>query len=144
MKLAKRLLIFWGIWRIFGPETPPQFKKGQKHIAKITGRTVFVGEHEFFVRESGNPDAPPIVLIHGWGDHSLVVWPKVATRLAETHHVYALDSRNTGKSDIIREHYDISDGLIATEAEAIAVEQNVRPDSELGQVVAKTHADIET
>jgi 3-oxoadipate enol-lactonase len=109
MKLIKRLLVLWGIWRVFGPETPPPFKTGQKHIAKIPGRTVFVGEHEFFVREAGDPDNPPVVLIHGWGDHSLVVWPKVVTRLAETHHVYALDSRNTGKSDAIREHYDISD-----------------------------------
>ncbi len=117
MKLIKRLLIAWGIWRIFGPETPPRFKTGQKHVAKIPGRTVFVGEHEFFVREAGNPSKPPLVLIHGWGDHSLVVWPKVMTRLAETHHVYALDSRNTGKSDIIREYYDISD--VADELAAV-------------------------
>ena len=117
MKLVRKLLILWGIWRVFGPETPPQFKAGQKHIAKIPGRTLFVGEHEFFVREAGSPDATPIVLIHGWGDHSLVVWPKVITRLAETHHVYALDSRNTGKSDIIREHYDISD--VADELAAV-------------------------
>lgn len=117
MKLIKRVLIAWGLWRLFGPETPPRFETGQQHPAKIPGRTVFVGEHEFFVREAGPADAPPVVLIHGWGDHSLVVWPKVITRLAETHRVYALDSRNTGKSDIIREAFDITD--VADELAAV-------------------------
>lgn len=109
MKFLKRLLVAWGLWRLFGPETPPRFIPGQKHIAKIPGRTVFVGEHEFFVREAGPRDAPPIVLVHGWGDHSLIVWGTVIPLLAKTYRVFALDSRNTGKSDSIREGFDISD-----------------------------------
>ncbi len=109
MKLIKKLLVVWGLWRVFGPETPPRFVPGQKHIARIPGRTVFVGEHEFFVREAGPADAPPIVLIHGWGDHSLITWGTVIPLLAKQYRVLALDSRNTGKSDTIREGFDISD-----------------------------------
>lgn len=73
------------------------------------GRTVFVGQREVFVRELGSPDAPPIVLIHGWAYDSEVTWFTVAPVLAERYRVYMIDQRNHGKSDWTRGRYSIED-----------------------------------
>jgi len=60
------------------------------------------------VRETGPADAHPLVLIHGWGDHSLVVFGKLIPLLAERYRVVAIDSRNNGKSDSVRGEYEIA------------------------------------
>jgi 3-oxoadipate enol-lactonase len=70
---------------------------------------VFVGDSEFFVREAGSPDAPPLLLVHGWGDHSLVVWWKFIAKLASRYRVILPDGRNTGKSDHLRGRFEIAD-----------------------------------
>lgn len=46
----------------------------------------------------GNPDAPPLVLVHGMADHGRS-WDRVAPVLAERFHVMALDLRGHGDSD---------------------------------------------
>ena len=56
----------WLAWRLFGPETPLSTRIRKRVPSTIPGRTVFVGDREFFVREAGPPDGRPLVLLHGW------------------------------------------------------------------------------
>ncbi|MFE7774949.1 alpha/beta fold hydrolase [Streptomyces sp. NPDC057445] len=46
----------------------------------------------------GEPDAPPVVLVHGRGG-GIGEWVGIAEQLAATHRVYALDLRGHGLSD---------------------------------------------
>jgi 3-oxoadipate enol-lactonase len=99
----------WAAWRLLGPELPRRYPPGQVRPVRMTGRTVLVGEREFFVRECGPPDAPPLVLIHGWSlDGEMTFGPLVA-RLGDRHRIVVPDLRNHGKSDWIRGHYEVAD-----------------------------------
>lgn len=110
MKRLLRLVFGgWLAWRLLGPETKPKLTVPQEHPLRLPGRSVFVGDNEFFVREAGPADAPVLVLIHGWGDHGLVVFHRLIPDLAAHHRVITIDNRNTGKSDAIREPYTIPD-----------------------------------
>ena len=99
----------WLLWRLVGPEVSPRFHGTQRRPADIPGHTVTVGRHEFFVRHLGDPDAPPLVLLHGWLYDSLATWHRVAPDLATTHRVVIPDLRNHGKSDRIRTRFQIED-----------------------------------
>jgi pimeloyl-ACP methyl ester carboxylesterase len=99
----------WALWRLLGPEVPPRFEGIQRRPGTIPGRTVTAGRHEFFVRELGEPDAPPIVLVHGWLYDSFATWHRVAPELALSHRVVMPDLRNHGKTDRIRTRFEISD-----------------------------------
>ncbi len=99
----------WAAWRILGPEMAPRFSPGQQRPIRITGRSVFVGEREFFVREAGPVDAPPLVLVHGWGFDGEMTFHNIIERLAEHFRVVMPDHRNHGKSDWIRGSFDIAD-----------------------------------
>lgn len=99
----------WAAWRLFAPEAPPRFSGVQRRPADIPGRTVTVGRREFFVRELGDPDAPPLVLVHGWLYDGFATWHRVAPELAIDHRVIIPDLRNHGKSDRIRTRFDIED-----------------------------------
>jgi 3-oxoadipate enol-lactonase len=108
-KLIASAVAGWALWRLFGPEAPPRFNGTQERPADIPGRTVTVGRHEFFVRELGDPHAPPIVLLHGWLYDGLATWHRVAPQLAESYHVIIPDLRNHGKTDRIRSRFEIAD-----------------------------------
>jgi pimeloyl-ACP methyl ester carboxylesterase len=99
----------WAGWRILGPEIPPRFIPGQQRPLRIAGRTVFVGEREFFVREAGSADAPPLVLVHGWGFDGEMTFHNILEPLAEHFRVVMPDHRNHGKSDWVRGSFDITD-----------------------------------
>lgn len=99
----------WAAWRLLGPEIPPVPRGVQTRPSETTGRTVVAGNHEFFVREAGSPEAPPLVLVHGWVYDALATWHKVMPLLAETHRVTALDLRAHGKSDRVRGRFEIED-----------------------------------
>lgn len=59
-----------------------------------------------FYQETGAPDAPPIVLIMGWGgDHT--AWALQAPAFAAEHRVIALDNRGAGQSDLPEAPYTI-------------------------------------
>ncbi len=56
------------------------------------------GDLRLYVREHGDPDAPPAILLHGiGGDHT--TWDRVAEHLADRYHLFAVDQRGHGASD---------------------------------------------
>jgi len=61
--------------------------------------TVSVGGVRLFYEETGAPDAPPLVLIMGWGgDHT--TWALQAPAFAPQHRVIAFDNRGAGQSEV--------------------------------------------
>lgn len=97
------------LWRLLGPEVPPRFRGRQERPTRLTGRTVLSGRHEFFIREAGPDDGPPVVLLHGWVYDGLTTWHRVIPILAETHRVYVIDLRSHGKSARIRGRVDMAE-----------------------------------
>ncbi|TSE00127.1 alpha/beta fold hydrolase [Skermania sp. ID1734] len=66
-------------------------------LASSRACTVRNGDIELAVHEYGPPDAPTIVLVHGWPDtHHL--WSGVVPLLADEFHVVAYDVRGHGES----------------------------------------------
>jgi len=57
------------------------------------------------VARAGAPDAPPLVLLHGWPQHWWC-WRHVIAPLAETHHVVMPDLRGFGWSSVPAGGYD--------------------------------------
>ena len=108
-RLLKGAIGAWALWRLFGPETGPRHRGIQSRPDGPPGRTVVAGRHEFFVREAGPADAPPIVLLHGWLYDGFATWHRVIPALAERRRVVVIDLRNHGKSDRIRGRFDIAD-----------------------------------
>ncbi|HSE06444.1 MAG TPA: alpha/beta fold hydrolase, partial [Methylomirabilota bacterium] len=67
---------------------------------------VAVNGIRLFYQETGAPDAPPLVLIMGWGgDHT--AWALQAPAFAEEHRVIALDNRGAGQSEVADGPYTI-------------------------------------
>ena len=120
-RLLKRTLLWLGLgwlgWRLFGPDPVPRTVGEQRRPLKVPGRSVFVGRHEFFVRELGDPGAPVLVLIHGWNFDGEMAFHKLAPILADRYRVVVPDLRNHGKSDRIRGRFEIAD--LAEEVDAI-------------------------
>lgn len=144
-KLFIRGFVAWLLWRALGPESKPRFRGIQERGLRVPGRTVFVGMHEFFVREMGPVDAPPVVLIHGWAYDGEATWSGVAPMLAQRHRVVLVDQRNHGKSDRIRGPYDIED--VADELAGVLDALDLGPATVVGysmggmvvQMLAKRH-----
>lgn len=110
-------LLLWLGWRLLGPDPVPRTVGEQRRPLRVPGRTVFVGRHEFFVRELGSPDAPPLLLIHGWNFDGEMAFHKLMPILARRFRVIVPDLRNHGKSDRIRGRFELSD--VADEVDAI-------------------------
>ena len=53
----------------------------QIHPSKFPGRTIFVREKEYFIRESYVDGTTPIVFLHSWGSDSLGSWFKVLPKI---------------------------------------------------------------
>ena len=109
MKLLRLLGVVWVVRRLFGPEIPPRTKGVQRRPLRLTGRTVFVGETEVFVREAGPSDAPAVVLLHGLGLDSALAWYRVVPLLEDRFRVVSVDLRGSGKTDRSREDFEIAD-----------------------------------
>ncbi len=109
MSFLKKLAAVFLLWRMFGPELRPSFEPNQVHPMQIPGRTVFVNGREVFIREAGPQDGTPIVLVHGWGDASNVIYARIMPALAQEFRVIAVDNRDAGKSDAVRSSYEIAD-----------------------------------
>ena len=99
----------WVAWRLFGPDMQPPYDGDQVRPVHVPGRSVFVNEHEIFVRETGPEGAPPLVLIHGWSFDGEMNFFSIIPALAERFRVIIPDHRNHGKSDRIRGSFEIED-----------------------------------
>ena len=99
----------WLAWRILGPELTPRFPSLQANPLPMPGRTVFVGQHEMFVREVGDAAAPVLVLVHGWNLDGTMTFHRVVPSLAERYRVVVPDLRNHGKSDWVRGRVEVTD-----------------------------------
>lgn len=98
MKWLKWLFGAALLWRIFGPRLQPSFRPPQEHPLRVPGRTVFVGDDEFLVREMGPEGGVPILLVHGLAGASLTEWHQVAPKLATDRRVILVDHRGHGLS----------------------------------------------
>ncbi len=97
------------VWRLFAPPLRPRFRPPQEHPWRLGGRTVFVGDEEFLVRETGPADGPPVLLVHGLGGSSVGEWYQVAPKLATERRVILVDHRSHGLSPVMRNRYEVED-----------------------------------
>lgn len=108
-RIVRWLLVFLGAWRVFGPIITPRWRPGQRHPWRIEGRTVYVGDREFLVRQTGVEDGPDVVLVHGLGGASLTEWFEVGPLLAERFRLTIVDHRSHGLSPKAVERFEIQD-----------------------------------
>jgi 3-oxoadipate enol-lactonase len=109
MKWLKRLVAGWVLWRLFGPVIEPRFKAPQVHPWRLAGRTAYVGDQEFLVREAGPDSGRPILLIHGLAGSSLGEWYQIGQKLATERRVIMIDHRNHGLAPQATGRYEVED-----------------------------------
>lgn len=109
MKWLKRALGAWFLWRLFGPVVEPEFDAPQEHPWRLPGRTVFVGDREFLVREAGPESGRPILLLHGLAGSSLGEWYQIGQKLATGRRVIMIDHRNHGMAPQATTRYEVED-----------------------------------
>ena len=108
-RMLRALGMFIAGWRVLGPIVTPRFKAPQTHPWRIPGRTVFVGDREFMVRQTGPTDGRHVVLVHGLGGASLAEWFKVGPALAERYRLTVVDHRSHGLSPKTTDRFEIQD-----------------------------------
>ncbi len=84
-------------------------------VRYVSRQTVVRGLRFHFL-EWGQPDAPPVLLLHG-GNQSAHSWDLVSLHLADRYHVYAVDQRGHGDSEWTR---DLDYSIEAKAADALA------------------------
>ncbi|MFD5461203.1 SDR family oxidoreductase [Kitasatospora sp. NPDC127059] len=94
----------------------------------VRRRTVHSGGLPLAVFEQGDPEAPTVLLVHGYPD-THVVWDDIAADLARDHHVVRYDVRGAGESaaPARREDYrleHLADDLFAV-ADAVSPDRPV-------------------
>jgi 3-oxoadipate enol-lactonase len=141
-KLLKRAVIGALLWRMFGPSPQPEFKPPQEHPLRVPGRTVFVGDEEYLVREMGSDRGVPLLLIHGLAGSSLTEWYQVAPKLATDHRVIMVDHRGHGLSARGDLRFDVADDAddLAGVLDAIGVSQVDVVGYSMGGVIAQALA----
>lgn len=129
-------------WRLFGPKIHPRFKPPQEAPLRVPGRTVYVGDDEFLVRELGPDGGVPILLVHGLAGSSLTEWYQVAPKLAVDRKVIMIDHRGHGLSAPGDVRFDVSDDAddIAGTLDALGVGQVDVVGYSMGGVIAQALA----
>lgn len=140
--VLKALGLGWLAWRLFGPDLDPRFVGPQTRPIDVPGRTVRVGRHEIFVRVAGDPDAPPLVLVHGWSFDGEMNFHGIIPGLAERYRVIVIDQRGHGKSDRIRGKFDVTDlaDELAGALDVLGIDRATVVGYSLGGMVAQTLA----
>ena len=97
----------------------------QIHPSKFPGRTIFVREKEYFIRESYVDGTTPIVFLHSWGSDSLGSWFKVLPKIKNKNSFIAIDLRNHGKSDSSWKRWDVDKNadLVISILEKLGIEE---------------------
>jgi pimeloyl-ACP methyl ester carboxylesterase len=81
-----------------GPGQAAPVAQGAASAAPVYYRSVKVDGLSIFYREAGRPDAPTILLLHGFPSSSRMFDP-LLTRLSDRYHLVALDFPGFGYSD---------------------------------------------
>ena len=81
----------------------------QIHPSKIPGRTLFIREKEYFIRENIMEGTTPIIFLHSWGSDSLGSWFKILPKIKNENSFVAIDMRNHGKSDASWDRWDVDE-----------------------------------
>jgi pimeloyl-ACP methyl ester carboxylesterase len=86
-----------------GPALAQPLSSNEPFDSGWTHGRVKVGDADIFYRRAGN--GPPVLLIHGWPQHSLM-WHTIGPLLAKHFTVIAPDQRGAGMSSITAGGYD--------------------------------------
>ena len=81
----------------------------QLHPIKIPGRTIFVREKEYFIRENIIDGTVPIVFLHSWGTDSLGSWFNVLPKIKNKNSFVTIDFKNHGRSDASWERWSVEE-----------------------------------
>ena len=81
----------------------------QLHPIKIPGRTLFVREKEYFIRENIVEGTIPIVFLHSWGTDSLGSWFNVLPKIKNINSFITIDFKNHGRSDASWERWSVDE-----------------------------------
>jgi len=130
------------LWRMLGPRIQPTFRPPQEHPLRVPGRTVFVGDDEYLVREMGPPEGIPILLVHGLAGSSLTEWYQVAPKLAVDRRVIMVDHRGHGLSARADLRFDVADDAddLAGALDALGIGQVDVVGYSMGGVIAQALA----
>jgi pimeloyl-ACP methyl ester carboxylesterase len=79
---------------------------GFPHAAGVEHRFVAVRGIRIHIAEAGEPDAPPVLLLHGWPQH-WYVWRRVMQALSPDRRLIAPDLRGFGWSEAPGDGYDV-------------------------------------
>lgn len=116
------------------PEPPPGLPPG---------RVIHVPGHgEFFVREAGpdDPDAPTVVLLHGWMFSADLTWFACYEELARSARVIAADHRGHGRGPRPAEPFRLAD--VADDVAALLRQLDAAPAVAVGYSMGGTIAQL--
>jgi len=127
---------------MFGPRIQPRFRPPQEHPLRVPGRTVFVGDDEYLVREMGPSEGVPVLLVHGLAGSSLTEWYQVAPKLAIDRRVVMIDHRGHGLSARGDLRFEVADDAddVAAVLDAMEVGQVDVVGYSMGGVIAQALA----
>ena len=108
-KLTKYFAIATLLKNLIGTKSDQAEGLTQIHPAKIPGRTVFIREKEYFIRESYIENTTPIIFLHSWGSDSLGSWFKILPFYLGKNSFVAIDMKNHGKSDSSWMRWDVDE-----------------------------------
>ncbi len=138
MRLLRAVVLFVAGWRIFGPVVTPRWRPPQTHPWRVPGRMVFVGDHEFLVRQTGPENGRNVVLVHGLGGASLAEWFRIGPTLAERYRLTIVDHRSHGLSPKVVDRFDIED--VADDVAAVLAQVGVANATVVGYSMGGTVA----
>ena len=104
-------------------ESAADLDVGHAPRVRYVSRNVVINHLRLHLLEWGEPDAPPLLLLHG-GNQSAHSWDLVSLHLADRYHIYALDQRGHGDSEWARDAEYAPDQM-ARDALALIAQEGV-------------------
>jgi pimeloyl-ACP methyl ester carboxylesterase len=87
------------------PTTAPAAARPLPHVEGVTHRDVYTPLLRFHLAEAGPPDAPPLLMLHGWPQH-WYMWRHQVPALSQHFRLLIPDMRGFGWSDAPPRGYD--------------------------------------
>ncbi len=134
----KKLLAALILFRLVAPVLAPRFREPQVHPWPLEGRSVFAGDREFVIHQTGPSDGDDIVLLHGLGGSALAEWYEVGPLLAGRYRLTLVEYLNHGLAPISTGRYEISD--LADDVAAVLAAAGVSEATAVGYSMGGTVA----